>query len=483
MVSNGNQSILNGAFIFKDESKKLVICKYCSKEFAYHRSLTTLQYHLKSKHVFFTTTSTNESKKLKNKTKQLTIGDSIKSQNGVNKQISDNKSKEITEAIVRWVASSCRPINIVADIGLKDVIRTATSDYSYNLPCQKTIFQKMQTLYEDEKKNKIDLVNMATSIAITCDHWSSMGNVSYLGLTCHLIDNFWMLNSFALGVHEALERHTSDNVSTHIRNIVDKWGFFEKIFSIGTDNGRNIVKAVSSFPCKHLPCFAHTTQLIIKSAIEETAFDKILAKCHRIVGHFKHSPANNMELHENQIDLDLPEESLIQHVVTRWHSMYDMLRRMLKHRKAITVTLDEQNHRLQTLTEREWEKMEKIADVLQPCKVASELLGGNKYVSSSVVLPIICHLSREMVIQDDDPRYIALFKEKFLNEMERRFKDFLNDSWLQISSALDSRFKNLSFIASNERSNVWQRLSKLLESVPDLRPVSIEQEPKEVSIL
>ncbi|XP_065673458.1 E3 SUMO-protein ligase ZBED1-like [Hydra vulgaris] len=65
--------------------------------------------------------------------------------------------------------------------------------------------------------------------------------------------------------------------------------------------------------------------------------------------------------------------------------------------------------------------------------------------------------------------------------MERRFNDFSNDSWLQISSALDSRFKNLSFIASNERSNVWQRLSKLLESVPDLRPVSIEQEPKEAS--
>ena len=167
----------------------MVICKYCSKEFAYHRSLTTLQYHLKSKQVFFTTTSKNESKNLKNKTKQLTIGDSIKSQNGINKQISDNKSREITEAIVRWVASSCRPINIVADLGLKDVIRIATSDYSYNLPCQKTIKKKKQTLYEDEKKKKIDLVNMATGIAITCDHWSSMGNDSYLGLTCHLIDN------------------------------------------------------------------------------------------------------------------------------------------------------------------------------------------------------------------------------------------------------------------------------------------------------
>ncbi|XP_065645597.1 E3 SUMO-protein ligase ZBED1-like [Hydra vulgaris] len=67
-----------------------------------------------------------------------------------------------------------------------------------------------------------------------------------------------------------------------------------------------------------------------------------------------------------------------------------------------------------------------------------------------------------MVIQDDDPRYIALFKEKFVNEMERSFNDFSNDT-------------------SNERSNVRQRLSKLLESIPDLRPVSIEQEPKEAS--
>ncbi|XP_065645444.1 uncharacterized protein LOC136075924 [Hydra vulgaris] len=240
---------------------------------------------------------------------------------------------------------------------------------------------------------------MATSIAITCDHWSSMGNVSYLGLTCHLIDNNWMLNSFALGDYQTLARHTSDNVSTHIRNNADKWGLFEKILLL----------------------------LNIKSAIEETAFDITLAKFHRIVGHFKHSPANHRELHENHIDLDLPQGNLIQHVDTRWNTMYDMLRRMLKHKKAITVTLVEQNHHFLTLTESEWEKMEKIADVLQPCKVASELLGGNKYVSSSVVSPIICYLSRETVIQDDDPRYIALFKEKFVNEMERRFNDFSND--------------------------------------------------------
>ena len=46
-------TVLNGLFIFKENSKSTVICKYCSKVFKYHRSLSSIQNHIKNKHTFY----------------------------------------------------------------------------------------------------------------------------------------------------------------------------------------------------------------------------------------------------------------------------------------------------------------------------------------------------------------------------------------------------------------------------------------------
>ena len=199
--------------------------------------------------------------------------------------------------------------------------------------------KNLRELFVAEKQLKMELLKLSVTIPITCDHWTSTGNDSYIGLTCHIIDSDWKMKSFTLGVYNFLERHTSENILNQFENIGEEWGCYKKIFSIGTDNGRNIIKAVSTLPFKQFRCLAHTLQLIIKSAMDETGFDAILAKCHKIVGHFKHSPANNIELKKEQIAQDLPEESLIQHVATRWNSMHDMLNRLIKHRLAIDETL------------------------------------------------------------------------------------------------------------------------------------------------
>ena len=47
---------VDGTFCFKKRTdgsvdKRTVVCKLCRKEFAYHRSLSSLKYHLNAKHV------------------------------------------------------------------------------------------------------------------------------------------------------------------------------------------------------------------------------------------------------------------------------------------------------------------------------------------------------------------------------------------------------------------------------------------------
>lgn len=65
------------------------------------------------------------------------------------------------------------------------------------------------------------------------------------------------------------------------------------------------------------------------------------------------------------------------------------------------------------------------------CRYITELLGGDKYVSCSVVLPALCHLHHAMKISDDDPAYIVRFKAAFTKDLNQR-RENINLEWLKV---------------------------------------------------
>ena len=48
--STNRKTLLNGQFTFKDDDN--VVCVHCNGQFKYHRSTSTLSYHLRTKHAF-----------------------------------------------------------------------------------------------------------------------------------------------------------------------------------------------------------------------------------------------------------------------------------------------------------------------------------------------------------------------------------------------------------------------------------------------
>lgn len=113
------------------------------------------------------------------------------------------------------------------------------------------------------------------------------------------------------------------------------------------------------------------------------------------------------------------------------------------------------------------------------CRYITELLGGEKYVSCSVVLPALCHLLRTMEVSDVDPAYIVRFKAAFTKDLNRR-KESSNLWWLKVATALDPRFKELRCLPKAERGEVWQKLSMMLkdgEPAPQTSGEEVEPEP------
>ncbi|XP_070761682.1 E3 SUMO-protein ligase ZBED1-like [Enoplosus armatus] len=395
---------------------------------------------------------------------------------GFRTKMSKTTSDRLTSSLAKWIALDCRPLLVVEDKGLENVLQIATCDPTFQLPCRKTISGKIQQLYDTEKQAKLDALQKAEFVALTGDHWTSVSNSNYVGVTAHLADvteGTWHLQSFALTVQKTNTRHYAENCAEQFLSVAEEWGIQQKVTTIGTDSARTMMATARRLPFQHMPCVAHIVQRTITVSLADSGFSDALAKCRKIVGHFKHSPANTDELHQEQTRLGQEKESLIQDVSTRWNSTLDMISRLLKNQEAVFAALAKQKHKLVILTPSELVKLQKLATVLGPCRFVTELLGGETYVSCSVVLPALCHLCHTMEVSDDDSAYMVKFKTAFKKDLSQR-KATLNHEWLKMATVLDPRFKDLKCLARGERAEVWTSLEALLQ---EQRQGTTTQEP------
>ena len=292
--------LLNGLFTFKTKDgkadKSQVVCQLCGKELAYHRSNSSLKYHLQNKHAG--PYEAQKKKAVKPQPTQQTLEDMLP---GSSKTVPKHKSGMICKAIANWVAQDCRPLSVCEDEGLAEVLKIATSSDSYSPPSRRTIKRQVDEMFSHERSVVATQLESATHVAITCDYWTSLSNKSYLGMTGHYIKSpSWDLHSVTLGVDESEERHTSNHVAAQITSITNSWSITDKLVAVVTDNARNMVNAVRVGELRHLGCAAHTLQLGINKATKECAVEALLCKSRKIVGHIKHSAANFQELQQLQ---------------------------------------------------------------------------------------------------------------------------------------------------------------------------------------
>lgn len=82
----------------------MVICNVCKKEFSYHRSTSSLTYHLNK-----SSTAVGPSSAA-SVLRQTTLTKA--------KCLSKNTSEKLTNTIAKWIAVDCRPISTIEDKGL-----------------------------------------------------------------------------------------------------------------------------------------------------------------------------------------------------------------------------------------------------------------------------------------------------------------------------------------------------------------------------
>jgi hypothetical protein len=223
------------------------------------------------------------------KDSQLTIPQMLRS-NPVIKNRRDHK-------FIGILVKDQRPISIRDNIGFVEFIHEF--DPNYQFPSEKKCKNLLAEGYNQTKEvlsNKME--KEVISCSLTADLWTARSRSGYLGVTCAYIDNSFKLCETTLAIRYLPYPHTAENIVELLNQIINAWNLNEKVFTITTDNGSNMVRAGQLMEgVTRLPCTAHTLQLVVGKGLMPA--ETLVARAKRLMLFFT-SPKQTEKLIEIQ---------------------------------------------------------------------------------------------------------------------------------------------------------------------------------------
>ena len=178
----------------------------------------------------------------------------------------DRKSKwwkDISRAITKHLCRDMVSFQTVERSGFKDMIKYL--DPRYEPPSCKYFTEKeMPKLYGQLRERVENDLCELKYYATTTDLWSSCTIEPYISLTIHYITDEWKLASRCLQTSYFPDDHTGEAIAEGLKDALESWGLREESqVCITTNNGTNVVKAVTLNDWRRLQCFWHRLHLTI----------------------------------------------------------------------------------------------------------------------------------------------------------------------------------------------------------------------------
>ena len=388
------------------------------------------------------------------------------------------RRKAIDNALVKMLVLDMQPANIVHDEGFQDFLKVI--DPKYIPPSRRTIMRDhLPSLYESIVKKLRDQLAKIEYCSITTDIWTSRATMGYVTVTCHFLTDEWELKSVVLETTQIEESHTAENIAAMLTDIANKWNLTEKICCVTTDNASNMVAAARHNRWNHLPCFAHTLNLIVSNSLQEVpVVQAILLRCKNIVTYFHKSCKASDKLSSVQKRLNIDNHKLIQEMETRWNSSYYMLQKIVEQEEAIRTTLCLLGRNDIAISGEDVETIKNIVEILAPFEAVTREISADKYISGSKIIPLSRALQR-VTCSSVQPA-IQKLVDVLLCKMNRKFLNMEGNMLLAAPTLLDPRFKKFAFtnfgIAANVSQYVIREIAASLKLEDEPPPTEHEVE-------
>lgn len=426
------------------------------------------------------------------------------------KKMSLSQKERVDNLLVNLIIKDYQPFSIVEDEGFKEFVKGILPNYQ--MPSRKYLSNNLINLkYEKCHAAVLSKLFSIKSICITTDHWTSLKNESYIGVTGHYIDDNFKMCHVLLECIKFCGQHTASAIASELSRILTAWDINNKVLIIVTDNAANITKAVKGEMCKeHYGCFAHKLNLCVKAALnfkdqeeDEDEDDtaevindndddsgqsdgcmKTISKIKNIVNHMKRSTQANEKLSHAQVMLGRQQPlNLVNSVATRWNCTFLMLEQFVYLQEALRITFANWSAlNIQQLTEREWFIAEELCNLLRPLHEATQEMSGEEYLTASKIIPVSFGLIKvTQIFVNEKAKHCTVVAKKLVKELKERFFNLEHSLTIATCSFLDPRFKQHVFEDNVALKTVQKTVTELTAAQIRNRMRMNEQKKTDIS--
>lgn len=372
------------------------------------------------------------------------------------------------------ICRDSQPISIVDDDGFKYLLKVTAP--MYKVPSRRTIDSLIDTKYEYISNLMKAELQKVPYVCLTTDIWTETHKSrSFLGITAHFISDSYIdskggfhMENVTIGAFELNERHTGENIAIEISTKCSEWGISsERVITVVTDGGANMIKAVEiAYGKKHTYCFAHLLNLLAdKTMYIFKEGSAVIEKVKSIVTWFKRSVIGSDELRKKTEGLDA--RVLIQSVETRWNSTFYMVERFLLLREIVNNIISFNATAPPMITASEVDYLKDFIVLFQPIERATKELCGEKFVTSSVVIPVLRLMKKQIYEAVVTSSFGKETKKILKDQFQKRFDGIESNPFFSIATLLDPRFKNLHFEDSVALATAIRKLTREIKENED----------------
>ena len=162
--------------------------------------------------------------------------------------------------------------------------------------------------------------------------------------------------------------------------------------------------------------------------------------------------------------MEIPKRKLKMDVCTRWNSTYDMIERYCAMEPAIYATLFTPSLKknikdVVTLSDDDNQCLRDLIEVLLPMKNATVAMCDESIPTISMIAPLLYSLKLVMSPKEEDRAGIKEVKQVIEKDLNERYKDESVKETLNLSAALDPRFKSLVFLSADKKEEIISLLA------------------------
>ncbi len=359
---------------------------------------------------------------------------------------------------------------------------------------------------QNTRENLSQTFELVKKITLGGDLWSSNASDSFLCSTFHHIGNDFIMRVNTSALEHIIGKKPAFRLNTIIAAILNDWKMSDKLFATVTDSGSNMFGAMKMFPAKviKLPCAAHRMNSVMKDVFQETKIkvkknndqilyyakvyhpdseeykdteidldevqeltelnhaieetNETLQQCRHLVGSFNHNGELKRELRVQQEQLNYECcRQLSQESDTRFSDVYNMINSICINQEAL------QNMASNTLinaaiidyvpSEDDFDYLNQLANLLHPLQDFIRIISASKYPTISHMYPLVYSIMNNTLANTEvDFTFLIKMRAKLVKSMEWRFDYVLKLPIFQACTFLDFRYKRLSFLVANKRS-------------------------------